>query len=72
MCSTIRNVFRYVKFWRRDKLMVFIIIGVLLGFLVGLACNDPIQKLQEPNRSTALSLLGFPGAFLLEFQIFFL
>jgi len=56
----------YVKFWRRDKLMVFIIIGVLLGFLVGLASNDPIQKLQEPNRSTVLTLLGFPGEILMR------
>lgn len=42
-------------------LMIFIIIAVLLGFLVGITCNKPIQNLEEPTRSTVLTFLGFPG-----------
>jgi len=52
---------RYIQFWRREKLMVFIIIGVLLGFLVGITCNKPIQDLDEPVKTNLLLLLGFPG-----------
>ena len=52
---------RYKKVWRRDKLMIFIIIAVIFGFLVGLTTNEPIQQLQEPTKSTVLILMGFPG-----------
>ena len=41
--------------------MLFIITGVALGFLVGLLCNNPIQKLEEPKKSNILIGLGFPG-----------
>lgn len=56
----------YIKFWRRDMLMIFIIIAVLLGFLVGITCNKPIQNLEEPTRSTVLTFLGFPGEILMR------
>lgn len=56
----------YVRFWRREKLMIFIILGVALGFLVGLTCNKPIQNLEEPTRSTVLTFLGFPGEILMR------
>lgn len=56
----------YVKLWRRDKLMIFIVIAVILGFMVGLLCNDSIQALEEPTRSTLLTFLGFPGEILMR------
>ncbi|XP_002154975.2 excitatory amino acid transporter 1 [Hydra vulgaris] len=56
----------YVKVWKRDKLMIFIIVGVLLGFLVGLTCNKSIQNLEEPKKSTLLTFLGFPGEILMR------
>lgn len=56
----------YVKFWRRDKLMIFIIIGVALGFLVGLLINSPVQELKEPTKSTVLTIIGFPGEILMR------
>ena len=46
--------------------MIFIIIGVVLGFLVGLLSNTSIQKLEEPTRSSVLIVLGFPGMTLFE------
>ena len=52
---------RFVKLWRREKLMIFIIIGVALGFLVGLLINAPVQDLDEPTKSTLLDIIGFPG-----------
>jgi len=56
----------YVKLWRNDKLMIFIIIAVILGFAVGLLSNPKIQEMQEPSRSTLLVFLGFPGEILMR------
>lgn len=64
--SSINNAPWYVRFWRREKLMVFIIIGVVLGFLVGITCNKPIQSLDEPVRTNVLLILGFPGELLMR------
>ncbi|XP_066934070.1 excitatory amino acid transporter 3-like [Clytia hemisphaerica] len=56
----------YIRFWRREKLMIFIIIGVCLGFLVGISCNKPIQNLDQPIRKNVLLILGFPGELLMR------
>jgi len=56
----------YKKIWRRDKLMILIIIGVLCGFLVGILSNKKIQTLGIEDKQTAITLMGFPGELLMR------
>ena len=56
----------YKSLWRREKLLIFIIISVVLGLLIGLLINDPIQKLEEPEKGNVLILIGFPGELLMR------
>lgn len=49
--------------------MILIVIGVVLGFAVGIGCNKPIQQLEEPVRTNVLLILGFPGKNLFELHI---
>eukprot|EP00112_Aurelia_sp_Birch-Aquarium-sp1_P016534 Seg3760.1 transcript_id=Seg3760.1/GoldUCD/mRNA.D3Y31 product="Excitatory amino acid transporter 2" protein_id=Seg3760.1/GoldUCD/D3Y31 len=51
---------------KQNLLVIMIIVGASMGFVVGIASNKPIQKLQEPDRSTTLTLLGFPGELLIR------
>lgn len=51
---------------KSNLLVILIVIGATLGFIVGIASNKPIQQLEEPNRSTVLTILGFPGEILIR------
>ena len=48
----------YKQIWERDRLMIFIIIAVILGFIIGIGINSRIQKLEEPDKTTVLVLIG--------------
>lgn len=56
----------YKSLWKREKLLIFIVTSVILGLLIGLLINDPIQKLEEPKKGNALILIGFPGELLMR------
>lgn len=51
---------------KNHLLVILIVIGASLGFVVGISCNKPIQNLDEPTRSTVLTILGFPGEVLIR------
>lgn len=57
-------------FWRRlkkDLLLPLIILGSILGFVIGVAINDPINSIENPeDRKTVLMLIGFPGELLMN------
>uniref|UniRef100_A0A069DMR3 Amino acid transporter n=1 Tax=Clytia hemisphaerica TaxID=252671 RepID=A0A069DMR3_9CNID len=52
--------------WKREKLLIFIVLAVLLGLLVGLLINKPVQELEEPAKGNVLLLVGFPGEILMR------
>ncbi|XP_065070065.1 excitatory amino acid transporter 1-like isoform X2 [Rhopilema esculentum] len=56
--------------WRRiiekDLLMFLIIIAVVLGFIIGISINKRVQSLEEPDKTTALVLIGFLGELLMR------
>lgn len=56
----------YKSLWKREKLLIFIVTSVILGLLIGLLINDPIQKMEEPAKGNALILIGFPGELLMR------
>ena len=51
---------------KNNLLVILIVIGATLGFIVGIGANKPIQALEEPTRSTVLTILGFPGEILIR------
>ncbi|XP_057314298.1 excitatory amino acid transporter-like isoform X1 [Hydractinia symbiolongicarpus] len=57
---------KVMKFLSEQKLVVMIISGAALGFLIGILINEPIQKLEQPDRYTAITIIGFPGELLIR------
>ena len=51
---------------KRDLLMILIIIAVIIGFAVGIGINKSIQGLEEPKKTTVLTVLGFLGELLMN------
>jgi Na+/H+-dicarboxylate symporter len=60
----------FSSIWRRlrkDLLLPLIIVGSILGFLIGVAINGPINNIENPEeRETTLTLIGFPGELLMN------
>ena len=54
--------------WKREKLLIFIVLAVILGLLVGLLINEPVQELEQPAKGNVLLLVGFPGEILMRMQ----
>ena len=52
---------RIKSFCRENRLLIFIILAVALGLLVGLLINKPVQELKQPAKGNVLLLVGFPG-----------
>ena len=52
--------------WEKDRLIIFILIAVVLGIVVGISINKRVQELQEPEKSLTIGLLGFPGELLMR------
>ena len=50
----------------RNLLMFLIIIAVILGFAIGIGINSSVQKLEEPTKTTVLTVLGFLGELLMN------
>lgn len=58
------DIGRYVK---KNLLLVLIIIGCILGFIIGIVVNEPVQGIQDPEKkATAIMLIGFPGELLMN------
>ena len=49
---------------RNDLLLVFIVTGVLLGFLIGALVNDPVQDSSNPKE--VIMYISFPGEILMR------
>jgi len=64
--TKLNNMPWYKKLWEREKLLIFIVIAVFLGLLIGLLINNSVQKLEEPSKGNALILIGFPGEILMR------
>eukprot|EP00794_Sanderia_malayensis_P007885 gene7885-8738_t len=56
----------FVLFLKREKLIIAVFTSVILGFTVGMSINTTVQNMQEPDRTTLLILLGFPGELLVR------
>jgi len=56
----------YKALWKREKLLIFIVLAVFLGLLIGLLINKPIQDIDEPEKGNILIFLGFPGEILMR------
>ena len=57
---------KFTFFLKKNLLVLLIILSALSGIAIGICINGPIQKLKEPDRYTALTLLGFPGELLIR------
>lgn len=62
--STVFGCFKL--FIKREKLIIAVFSSVLLGFVVGMSINEKVQVMKEPDRTTLLTLLGFPGEILVR------
>ena len=51
---------------RKHLLVILIIIAAALGFIIGIAINSAVQKLEEPDRTTVVTVIGFPGDLLIR------
>lgn len=49
---------------KKDLLLVFIITGVLVGFLIGALVNEPVQKSSNPRE--IIMYISFPGEILMR------
>jgi len=49
-----------------NKLVVAIVCGAVFGFIIGIGINPSVQQLKQPDRYTAVKLVGFPGELLLR------
>ena len=50
----------------KDRLILFILLGVFSGITIGIIINESVQNLQEPEKSLTLTLIGFPGELLMR------
>ena len=57
---------KLLEIGKKNWLTIAIVIGALLGTIIGISINSPIQKLQQPDRYTAILIIGFPGELLLR------
>ncbi|XP_031554772.1 excitatory amino acid transporter 3-like [Actinia tenebrosa] len=47
---------------RKDVLMILIVLGVIVGFIIGVLANKPVNEIKAPeDRATAIMLIGFIG-----------
>ncbi len=53
-------------FLKREKLIIAVFISVVLGFAIGMGINQTVQDMEEPDRTTLIVLLGFPGELLVR------
>ena len=60
ICS---NLFSTLK---KNLQIVLILSGAVLGIFIGISINESVQKLKQPDRYTAIVVLGFPGELLLR------
>ena len=57
---------KIISFVSNNKLVVAIVTGAVIGFIIGIAINPSVQQLKQPDRYTAVTLIGFPGELLLR------
>jgi len=57
---------RVKAFLKQNAMVIMIVVGAVLGTVIGIAINKPIQNLEQPHRYTAITLIGFPGEILLR------
>ena len=57
---------KLLKTSKENRLTIAIVVGALLGTIIGISINAPIQKLQQPDKYTAILIIGFPGELLLR------
>ena len=53
-------------FMKRELLIISVFTSVILGFIVGMSINEKVQGMEEPDRTTFLAVLGFPGELLVR------
>ena len=53
-------------FIKREMLIIAVFASVILGFIVGMSINKRVQEMGEPDRTTLLTVLGFPGELLVR------
>ena len=47
---------------RQEILLVLMMLGVIIGFIIGISINDPVSRIEDPmEKKTTLILVGFPG-----------
>ena len=47
---------------RKELLLVLIILGVFVGFIIGLSVNKSVNDIKDPEKkATTIMLIGFPG-----------
>ena len=55
------------RFLRRNLLLILIIAGCIIGFIIGVLANEPVQNIKhKEERKTTLMLIGFPGELLMN------
>ncbi|XP_066918336.1 excitatory amino acid transporter-like [Clytia hemisphaerica] len=64
--STTNMKKKMMKLAKENKLVIAIVIGAVLGTIIGISINSPIQRLPQPDRYTAILVIGFPGELLLR------
>ena len=57
---------KLLKMSKENRLTIAIVVGALLGTIIGICINSPIQNLQQPDKYTAVLIIGFPGELLLR------
>ena len=64
--AIIRFVNYLLHFLQNNKLVVAIVTGAVLGTVIGISINGAIQGMKQPDRYTAVLIIGFPGELLLR------
>lgn len=53
-------------FLKKQLMVVLIICGAFLGFIIGYAINEPVQRLSPEAKYNVIILVGFPGELLIR------
>jgi len=53
-------------FMKKERLIIAVFTSVILGFIVGISINQNVQSMGEPDKTTLLVVLGFPGELLVR------